>query len=59
MLATDVDAKLGLITCVWSRIDQMARLAHGFNLIPVSGVREAVDGEKQEETGSKEHSTKT
>ena len=26
VLATDIDAKLGLMTCVWSRIGQMARL---------------------------------
>ena len=27
-LATDVDAELGFITCVWSRIGQMARRLH-------------------------------
>ena len=27
VLATDIDAELGLITCVWSRIGQMARLS--------------------------------
>ena len=33
-------------------------VAHGFNLIPVSGVGEAVGVEKKR-GGSKEHSTKT
>ena len=44
VLVTDIDAELGLVTCVWSRIGQMARhsthggVAQGFLLIPVSGV---------------------
>ena len=33
--------------------------AHGFNLIPVSGVSEAVSDEKKGGNGSKEHSTET
>ena len=47
MLVTDIDAELGLITCVWSRIGQMARhstrigVAQGCLLIPVSGVDDA------------------
>ena len=37
VLATDIDAELGLITCVWDRIGQMTRRQ-------VSGVGEAVSG---------------
>ena len=53
VLATDVDAELGLMTCVWSRIGQTAQtvppgLAHGFSLIPVSGVGVVVDEVKTE-----------
>ena len=52
--------------CVWDRIGQIdgqtvlsrAELHTGFNLIPVSGVGEAVGVEKKR-GGSKEHSTKT
>ena len=51
MPAADIDVDVGLITCVWDRIGQMARRStpersrtHGFNLIPVSGVREVVGG---------------
>ena len=50
VLATDMDAGLGLITCVWDRIGQMARRSiperssTGVNVIPVSGVGEAVGG---------------
>ena len=46
MLATDIDAELGLITCVWSRIGQMARRStpeRSRALIPVSGVGVVVD----------------
>ena len=28
VLTTDIDAELGLITCVWDRIGQMARRSH-------------------------------
>ena len=73
MLATDIDAELGVITCVWDRTGQMTRRSipersytGGFNLIPVSGVGEAVrcvseaiSERKKEETGSKEHSSMT
>ena len=52
VLATGIDAELGLITCVWDRIGQ------GFNLIPfsgvggtVGGVSEAVGDEKIEGNG--------
>ena len=46
MLAADIDAELGLITCVWDRPDGPlpSGVAQGFNLIPVSGVREAAGG---------------
>ena len=50
MLATDIDAELGLITCVWDRTVQMARQSiperscTGFNLIPISGAGEVVGG---------------
>ena len=50
VLATDVDAELGLLTCAWSRIGQVARLSHQERsrarvlvLIPVSGVGVVVD----------------
>ena len=52
VLATDIDADLWLINCVWDRIGQMARRSTqersytGFNLIPVSGVGEAVGDDK-------------
>ena len=55
-LVTDIDAELGLITCVWDRIGQMAR-SHptakwhrGFLLIPVSGVDDA-EGRVREQVG--------
>ena len=52
MLLADVDAEIGLITCVWSRIGQMTRqstpVAHKFSLIPVSGVGGVVDEDKTE-----------
>ena len=48
VLAINVDAELGLISCVWDRIDQTASSptpseeAQGFGLIPVDSVGEAV-----------------
>ena len=51
VLAADIDAELGLITCVWDRIGQMTRRSIPersytgvYNLIPVSGVGEAAGG---------------
>ena len=41
VLATHIDPELVLITCVWSRIGQVAR-----HLIPVSGVGVVVGDEK-------------
>ena len=56
VLVTDIDAELGLITCVWDRIGQMARHSTQrrsgtkFLLIPVSGVDD-VDGRDREQVG--------
>ena len=49
MLATDIDAELWLITCAlgsarWPDGPHPSGVAQGFNLIPVSAVREAVGG---------------
>ena len=44
MLPSDIDAELGLITCVWDRIGE--RFTQGFKLIPVKGVGEAAGGDK-------------
>ena len=50
VLASDIDAELGVITCVWSRIGHgqtvhpSSGIAHWFSLIPVSGVGVAEDG---------------
>ena len=49
VLATDIKADLGLLSCVWERIGwpdcpTQSEVAHGFSLIPVSGVGEAVGG---------------
>ena len=46
VLVADIDAELGLITCVWSRIGQIARHSTPWSrsvgglLVPVSGVDE-------------------
>ena len=62
MFAADVDAELGLITCVWSRIGQMARRPtperSRARVSPdsVSGVRGAVDEDK---TGGKAENSGT
>ena len=46
MLLTDIDAELGIITCVWRDRPPQSGVAHGFSLIPASGVGVVVDGEK-------------
>ena len=50
VLAMNVDAELGLTTCVWDRTGQMARLStpersgKGFVLIPVGSASETISG---------------
>ena len=64
MLAADVDAELGLITCVCLVSDRPdgqtvpphSGVAHGFSLIPVSGVGGVVDDGK---TGGKSRELRT
>ena len=52
VLATDINAEHGLITCAWDRTGQMARQSMpersctGADLIPVSGVGDVVGEEK-------------
>ena len=59
MLATDIDAELGLITCVWDRSARwpdgpsQSGVGHGFCLIPVSGVGEAGGGIRETEGDEK------
>ena len=58
VLVTDIDAELGLISCVWSRIGQMAghftprRRGTRCLLIPVTGVDDA-EGRVREQVGEK------
>ena len=49
----------GVGSARWPDRPPKSGLAHGFSLIPVSGVSVVVDGEKTGGTGSKEHSTET
>ena len=59
VLATDIDAELGLITCVWDLISQIARRSTPERrcarvyLIPVSGVGEAVGGVNEAVSGER------
>ena len=56
VVATDIDAELGLITCDrpdGQTVHTRAELQKGFNMIPVSGVREAVGGVSEAVDGEK------
>ena len=66
VLATDIGAELGLITCVWSRIGQMARPStpEWTRTLVLSDCSQVTSVwqftvRRQEETGSKEQSTET